>query len=306
MDVTEDVAAALQECLDRIVMHICEHFATTTGLRRLALAGGVALNCTANGKLMRSGLFDEIYIQPAAGDDGVALGAALYGRTWLAKSEPPYAGSVLRPQYRGLHGDALKGFAGRIQLKPFASLEETCAAGSATDRGGPRIAWYRGRMEFGPRALGNRSILADPGHPEMRDRINAMVKKREAFRPFAPAVSVEEVHRWFEVAPGAEFPYMIATVQRPSGATQELPAITHVDGARASANGLGRRQSRISRSAPRGRQMHRPRNGLEHQLQREGPTDRKYSPGGSGYIPGDRYRLPVSRRCVDLMSLKGL
>ena len=92
------------------------------------------------------------------------------------------------------------------------------------------IAWYRGRMEYGPRALGNRSILADPGHPEMRDRINAMVKKREAFRPFAPACAVEEAHRWFDVIPGTEYPYMISVVDVRPEAQAQFPAITHVNG----------------------------------------------------------------------------
>jgi carbamoyltransferase len=95
---------------------------------------------------------------------------------------------------------------------------------------GKVIAWYRGRMEYGPRALGNRSILADPSHPEMRDRINAMVKKRESFRPFAPAVTVEEVHRWFDVMPMTALPYMIATVDVREQYRDTLPAITHVDG----------------------------------------------------------------------------
>jgi carbamoyltransferase len=92
------------------------------------------------------------------------------------------------------------------------------------------IAWYRGRMEYGPRALGNRSILADPGHPAMRDRINAMVKMREAFRPFAPACSVEQAHRWFNVAPGTQMPYMITVVDVRPEHRPTLPAITHVNG----------------------------------------------------------------------------
>ena len=95
---------------------------------------------------------------------------------------------------------------------------------------GKVVAWFRGRMEYGPRALGNRSILADPGHPEMRDRINAMVKKREAFRPFAPAVSLEQVDRWFEAGPGTQMPYMITTVNVRPAFRAALPAITHVDG----------------------------------------------------------------------------
>ncbi len=228
----EDVAAALQECLERVVMHVCEHFGQETGLRRLALAGGVALNCTANGKLNRSRLFDEVYIQPVAGDDGVALGAALY-RTSLAEKIPNerFPAPLFGPRYTAAEIEsALKRFPGRIQWKHYATLDETCAAAAKLIADGRVIAWSRGRMEYGPRALGNRSILADPGHPEMRDRINAMVKKREAFRPFAPACAVEEAHRWFEVPPGAEFPYMISIVNVRPEVRNQLPAITHVNG----------------------------------------------------------------------------
>jgi len=228
----EDVAAALQECLERAVMHVCEHFGRETGLRRLALAGGVSLNCTANGKLNRSRLFDEVYIQPVAGDDGVALGAALY-RTSLAQKipNPRFPVPLFGPHYSASDvEEALLRVNGRIQWKRYASLDETCAAAARLIAEGRVIAWSRGRMEYGPRALGNRSILADPGHPEMRDRINAMVKKREAFRPFAPACSVEEADRWFEVAPGSQFPYMISIVNVRPELREQLPAITHVNG----------------------------------------------------------------------------
>ena len=228
----EDVAAALQECLERVVMHICEHHARETGLRNLAMAGGVALNCTANGKLVRSGLFDEVYVQPVAGDDGIAFGAALH-RTSLRQAIPNrrFPAPLFGPRYEP--GDivaALHRFDGRITWERHDSLEAACACAARLIAEGRVLAWYRGRMEYGPRALGNRSIIADPGHPEMRDRINAMVKKREAFRPFAPACAVEEAHRWFEVAEGAQFPYMISIVQvRPEMRTL-LPAITHVNG----------------------------------------------------------------------------
>jgi carbamoyltransferase len=228
----EDIAAALQECLERAVMHVCEHFGEGTGLRRLALAGGVALNCTANGKLTRSRLFDEVYIQPVAGDDGVALGAALY-RTALAEKVPNerFPAPFFGPQYSDAEVEtALQRCNGQIQWQRYATVDETCAAAAKLIADGRVIAWSRGRMEYGPRALGNRSILADPGHPEMRDRINAMVKKREAFRPFAPACSIEEAYRWFEVAPGAEFPYMINIVNVRPEVRDRLPAITHVNG----------------------------------------------------------------------------
>jgi len=228
----EDVAAALQECLERVVLHVCEHFGRATGLRHVALAGGVALNCTANGKLVRSGLFDEVYVQPVAGDDGVALGAALY-RT--AQRQPiqndRFPAPLFGPQYSASDiVDVLHRFEGKIQWTRHDSLDATCAHAANLIAEGRVLAWFRGRMEYGPRALGNRSILADPGHPEMRDRINAMVKKREAFRPFAPACAVEEAYRWFEVAPGAEYPYMISIVQVRPEMRNLLPAITHVNG----------------------------------------------------------------------------
>ena len=227
-----DVAAALQQCLEQAIIHVCGHFAEQTGLRRLALAGGVALNCTANGKLMESGLFDDIYIQPAAGDDGSALGAALY----RAAQHGPIENKRMPIPFHGpCHGaaeidSALDQFGERIQVQPFDSLPAACEAAANLIAEGRVLAWYRGKMEFGPRALGNRSILADPGHPEMRDRINCMVKMREAFRPFAPAVSLEQAHSYFEMEPGIELPYMIATADVRPEHRDDLPAVTHVNG----------------------------------------------------------------------------
>ena len=230
--VHEDIAAALQECLERVVLHICTHFAEKTGLRRIALAGGVALNCTTNGKLMRSGLFDEVYVQPVAGDDGVALGAALYRASMGGEAKNRRMPTpLLGPRYSSdAIETALRSFGVRIQWRRYDSLDATCAAAAQLIADGRVIAWDRGRMEYGPRALGNRSILADPGHPEMRDRINAMVKKREAFRPFAPACSIEEASRWFDVALGEQHPYMISVVDVRPEARALLPAITHVNG----------------------------------------------------------------------------
>ena len=227
-----DVAAALQECLDSVMLHICGFWGGATGSRRLALAGGVALNCTANGRLLKSGLFDEIYVQPAAGDDGAALGAALFrsaqaGEVRNVRMPTPFLG----PEYSMDEIESsLAEFEDRVEFYRSPSLAATCAAAASLIAEGRVIAWYRGRMEFGPRALGHRSILADPGRPEMRDRINAMVKMREAFRPFAPAVSLEQVHRWFEAPAGAELPYMITTVDVRQEFWAQLPAVTHVNG----------------------------------------------------------------------------
>ena len=234
-DITDDdrdVAAALQACLDRTMLHLCGYFGQKTGLRRLALAGGVALNCTANGKLLASGLFDEIYVQPAAGDDGSALGAALYraalaGETANERLPTPFYGPA---HSQDEIEEALAAFDERIEIVRCVDLSETCEHAARLIADGRVVAWYRGRMEFGPRALGHRSILADPGHPGMRDRINAMVKMREAFRPFAPAVTLEQADRWFEVAPMTELPYMIMTVDVREPHRAQLPAITHVNG----------------------------------------------------------------------------
>jgi carbamoyltransferase len=227
-----DVAAALQECLDKVMLHICGHFGRATGLRRLAMAGGVALNCTANGRLLQSGIFDEIYVQPAAGDDGSALGAALYrasqnGGVRNFRFPVPFLGPA------AVQADidkAIEETGSRIGVTRFASLQEACTEAAKLIKDGRVLGWYRGRMEFGPRALGHRSILADPGHAEMRDRINAMVKMREAFRPFAPAVSLEQVQDWFEVPHGFELPYMIMTADVRPQYRAALPAITHVNG----------------------------------------------------------------------------
>jgi carbamoyltransferase len=181
---------------------------------------------------MCSGLFDEVYIQPVAGDDGVALGAALYraslaGEILNRRMPAPLFG----PRYSDNEIEAaLNRFDQKIQWRRFDSLAATCASAAQLIAEGRVIAWDRGRMEYGPRALGNRSILADPGHPQMRDRINAMVKKREAFRPFAPACTLEEASRWFNVAQGEAHPYMISVVDVRAEVQALLPAITHVNG----------------------------------------------------------------------------
>jgi carbamoyltransferase len=230
--VHEDAAAALQACLDRAILHLCGEVRRRTGVSCLALAGGVALNTTANGKLQEAGLFEQVYVQPAAADDGSALGAALlraasHGEVVNRRSPVPFYGPV-HPTER--IEAALGFFRDQIEVRRLSSRAEACEAAARCIAAGEVIAWYRGRMEFGPRALGHRSILSDASRPEMRDRVNAMVKMREAFRPFAPAVSLEQVHRWFRVVPGTELPYMVVNVQVRDEHRAALPAVTHVDG----------------------------------------------------------------------------
>jgi len=227
-----DVAAALQQCLDRTLQHFGQELILQTGCRRLAMAGGVALNCTANGQLRRAGLFDDVYIQPAAGDDGAALGAALAraaeaGEVQNRRMPVPFLG----PASSSAEIErAMSAYADRIHVCRFNDFDETCAEAARQIADGKVIGWFRGRMEFGPRALGNRSILADARHPEMRDRINAMVKKRESFRPFAPAVSCEHAATIFDIPEGLELPYMVVIVKVREQLVSSFPAITHVDG----------------------------------------------------------------------------
>jgi carbamoyltransferase len=230
--VHEDVAAALQRCLDRAILHLCTAVRRKVDVPRVALAGGVALNTTANGRLQDAGIFEDIYVQPAAADDGSSLGAALHQSTLAGevvnrRSPVPFYGPAHPPE---LVDAALRAFADRVDATPLRSLAAACEEAARCIADGEVIAWYRGRMEFGPRALGHRSILGDPSRPDMRDRVNAMVKLREAFRPFAPAVTLEQASRWFEVPPGLELPYMIANVQVREAHRAELPAVTHVDG----------------------------------------------------------------------------
>lgn len=227
-----DVAAALQVCLNRCIQHLCAGLQQETGLRRLAMAGGVALNCTANGELRSASLFEDIYVQAAAGDDGAALGAALHwasteGELKMERMAIPYFGPAYGPDQLQATLDA---YADRIAVVRYPSMAATCQAAAKAIADGAVVAWYRGRMEFGPRALGNRSILADPGDPRMRDRVNSMVKMREAFRPFAPAVTLEQAPRWFEIDEGEEHPYMITIVNVRPEHRASLPAVTHVDG----------------------------------------------------------------------------
>jgi carbamoyltransferase len=228
----EDVAAGLQACLDRTLQHLTGHFGRRLGLSRLALAGGVALNTTANARLLEAGLFEEIYVQPAAADDGTALGAALHraavaGEVVNRRSPTPFYG----PRHGASAQEAaLAAFAGQIEVTKFDSLGDACERAAELIADGEVVAWYRERMEFGPRALGHRSILADPGREDMRDRVNALVKMREAFRPFAPAVTLEQASRWFEIEHGLELPYMNVNVNVRPEFRAELPATTHVDG----------------------------------------------------------------------------
>ena len=230
----KDIAAAVQSVLQTVQLHVLRHFAAKTGLKNLCLAGGVALNCTNNGVVLRSRMFRHVFVQPASGDDGSALGAALYVEHQHSPTTaaPRLVAPLWGPSYeRSTIAEVL---AARKDVnaslyESFPTLAEDVA--SRLDRG-DIIGWFQGAMEYGPRALGSRSILADPRPPDMRTRVNMLIKKREGFRPFAPVVAAERASEYFEVDQGDEetFAHMLFVVPvRPDYRTK-LPAVTHVDG----------------------------------------------------------------------------
>jgi len=247
-----DLAASIQVVIEEAVLRLTRSLAEETGEANLCLAGGVALNCVANGKVLRDGKFENIWVQPAAGDSGGALGAALtiyhlYAdrpRT-VANTPDGMAGSYLGPEFDdGETQTRLKAAGARYAILPRDQLLDRTAHALAD---GKAVGWFQGRMEFGPRALGNRSILADPRDPQMQKKLNLKVKYRESFRPFAPSVLREHVSEWFDIDVDSPYMLMVAPVherhrremtseeQRLFGIDKlnvprsSVPAVTHVD-----------------------------------------------------------------------------
>ena len=223
----KDVAASIQAVLEDVVLSMARALRKDTGARNLCLAGGVALNCVANGRLLREGGFESIWIQPAAGDAGCAVGAALAAyHGYLGQPRQAGAdsmkGSYLGPGFSQQEIESRLRTAGARYQVPnesglLAATAEALAAGKA-------VGWFQGRMEFGPRALGARSILADPRSPAMQSTLNLKVKRRESFRPFAPAVTAEAAQAWFDLPVESPYMLLVADVTR-----REIPAVTHVD-----------------------------------------------------------------------------
>lgn len=254
-----DLAASVQAVTEEIILRIGQDVHDRTGMKNLVLAGGVALNCVANGELLRKGPFESLWIQPAAGDAGGALGAALF--VWHQLLERPRVpggrdsqrGSLLGPEFTT---EEIQRFLNQVEARGrrFDSEEELCehVAGLLAEE--KVVGWFQGRMEFGPRALGARSILGDPRSAKMQTTMNLKIKFRESFRPFAPIVMAEHAHEWFELKPGQESPYMLLVApvredrrvpippedlqkmqadpdlrQRVSVVRSTIPAVTHVD-----------------------------------------------------------------------------
>jgi carbamoyltransferase len=254
-----DLAASIQAVTEEVVLQMGRDLHARTGLDNLVLAGGVALNCVANGRLLREGPFRSIWVQPAAGDAGGALGAALF--VWHQLLENAREPSVPDGQHGSLLGpsfdnSAIERFLHSVEAVPERFDDEAAlfehVAGLLAE--GKTVGWFQGRMEFGPRALGARSILGDPRSPTMQATMNLKIKARESFRPFAPSVLAEHAHEWFDLESGYESPYMLIVApvresQRVAIAPEDravmetdpdlrrrvnvvrstVPAITHVD-----------------------------------------------------------------------------
>lgn len=248
-----DLSLAIQQVTEEIIQRMARTARKQTGAKTLCLSGGVALNCVANGKLLREGLFDDLWIQPAAGDAGGALGAAyaayhMYFEKERAGSNgsDKMQGSFLGPKFNDL--DILL-LADRYKApsQHFPSSENLCAAVAEYLAQGKAVGWFQGRMEWGPRSLGNRSILGDARNKEMQKRLNLKIKFRESFRPFAPSVIYEEVQNYFEMEKPSPYMLLIADVrqerrnQLPADFYQQaprdklyflrsdIPAVTHLD-----------------------------------------------------------------------------
>ena len=221
-----DVAFAVQRRTEEVLLELATTLHERTGLDRLCLVGGVALNCVANGHVARHGPFREVFVQPSAGDAGAALGAALATHHRLTGQVPSRAmeHAYLGPEF----GDAECEAALRASKLPYRRESDIASATARELAAGQIVGWFQGRMEYGPRALGNRSILADPRDPGMRDHLNLRVKHRETFRPFAPAILAERAGDYFEDARTS--PYMLLSFQSREERRDAIPSVVHVDG----------------------------------------------------------------------------
>jgi len=222
----QDIAASGQRLLEEILLQMVNHIQLETGEDHLCLAGGVALNCVANGRILRESRFKDIWVQPASSDAGGALGAALFvhhqllGKNNRQPLRHIYLGSVFSET-------DIEAYLERNQI-PYQKLKQAELLHKTTTALAQQqiVGWFQGGAEFGPRALGNRSILADPRHAEMKDILNYKVKHRESFRPFAPAILAERLQDYFELDRPSPYMLLTARVKQP----ERLPAITHVDG----------------------------------------------------------------------------
>jgi len=226
-----DIAHSGQKIVEEIMVKMAAHVHQETGMDNLCVAGGVGLNCVANWRILQESGFKNIFIQPAAGDSGGALGTAFYLYNTVLKK--PRVFTMNHAYWGPSYSDeeilaALK--KRELTYRYFDREEDLLNETAEMIENGKVIGWYQGRLEFGPRALGNRSLVADARNPKMKDIINAKVKFREAFRPFAPSVLKEHAHEYFEMPEGMDAPYMLLVPKVRPEMHDVLPAITHQDG----------------------------------------------------------------------------
>jgi len=230
-DFHRDIAHSGQKIIEEIMVRMARHVQKETGMKNLCVAGGVGLNCVANWRMLQETPFENIFIQPAAGDSGGALGTAFYIYNSVLKNPRSF---VMHHAYWGPSftdeeiADVLDANDARYQV--FDREEELLETAAEMIDEGKVVGWFQGRLEFGPRALGARSLVADARNPKMKDIINAKVKFREAFRPFAPSVLKERAHEYFEMPAGMDAPFMLLVPKVRPEMHSVLPAITHQDG----------------------------------------------------------------------------
>jgi carbamoyltransferase len=223
----EDVAAALQKRLEEVYLHLVDRLQARTGMTNLCLAGGVALNAVANGRIRPETGFDGLYVQPAAGDSGTAVGAAYY--VWNQELRQPRS-FVMTHAYTGpQYSEEEYAAAVRAARLTAERLEDDVLFRSVAERiaAGDVVGWFQGRMEFGPRALGHRSIVADPRRADMKDVLNARIKRREPFRPFAPSILADAAGAWFDQ--DYTSPFMVLVYKTKPDKRDKIPAVNHID-----------------------------------------------------------------------------
>ncbi len=249
-----DIAASIQVVTEEVMLRCARHAHRVTGMNNLCLAGGVALNCVGNAAILRDGPFEDIWIQPAAGDAGGSLGVALLiwyqllDNVRVPSPRDSQRGALLGPRYGSDEIRSILDQAG-ARYETFDDEPSLCDRVADLLAGGNVVGWFHGRMEFGPRALGARSILGDPRSPRMQSVMNQKIKFRESFRPFAPSVLADHADRWFEMRPGKDSPYMLLVapvaearrarldgqdatrrgLERLELVRSDIPAVTHVD-----------------------------------------------------------------------------
>jgi carbamoyltransferase len=224
----KDLAASVQKMTEQTIFHILESVQKRTGLKNLCLAGGVAQNSVANGKIKRHTSFSNVYIPSAGHDAGIAMGAALFVHNQLLKKERMPA---IMSAYTGSHfsNEEIKSFLASREIK-YCELADEILFDKITDclvKGGV-VGWFTGKAEFGPRALGGRSIIADPRRADAKEILNLKIKRRESFRPFAPSILKEYVAEYFELTD--EVPFMEKVFPVKESKRKVIPAVTHVDG----------------------------------------------------------------------------